>query len=98
MLVKCPPEYCIKLEQFFLDNFDNKFNIRLVAESNFGLKASNETKQKMSISSSKRILDTETGIFYSNAEEVSNIFGINRSTLYGKLGGKRKNNTKFIYK
>lgn len=48
VLVKCPPEYCIKLEQFFLDNFDNKFNIRLVAESNFGLKASNETKQKMS--------------------------------------------------
>ena len=48
ILAKCPPEYCIKLEQFFLDNFDNKFNIRLVAESNFGLKASEETKQKMS--------------------------------------------------
>lgn len=48
VLAKCPSEYCIKLEQFFLDNFDNKFNIRLVAESNFGLKASDETKQKMS--------------------------------------------------
>ena len=48
VLVKCPSEYCIKLEQFFLDNFDNKFNIRLIAESNFGLRASNETKQKMS--------------------------------------------------
>ena len=48
ILAKCPSEYCIKLEQFFLDNFDNKFNIRLVAESNFGLKASEETKQKMS--------------------------------------------------
>lgn len=48
ILAKCPSEYCIKLEQFFLDNFDNKFNIRLIAESNFGLKASNETKQKMS--------------------------------------------------
>lgn len=48
VLAKCPSEYCIKLEQFFLDNFDNKFNIRLIAESNFGLKASAETKQKMS--------------------------------------------------
>lgn len=48
VLVKCPSEYCIKLEQFFLDSFENKFNIRLVAESNFGLKASDETKQKMS--------------------------------------------------
>ena len=48
ILATCPPEYCIKLEQFFLDSFENKFNIRLVAESNFGLKASDETKQKMS--------------------------------------------------
>ena len=48
MLAKCPSEYCIKLEQFFLDSFENKFNIRGVAESNFGLKASDETKQKMS--------------------------------------------------
>ena len=48
VLSKCPSEYCIKLEQFFLDSFENKFNIRVVAESNFGLKASDETKQKMS--------------------------------------------------
>ena len=48
ILAKCSSEYCIKLEQFFLDNFDNKFNIRLIAESNFGLKASEENKQKMS--------------------------------------------------
>lgn len=48
VLAKCPSEYCIKLEQFFLDSFENKFNIRVVAESNFGLKASDETKQKMS--------------------------------------------------
>lgn len=48
VLAKCPSEYCIKLEQFFLDNFENKFNIRLIAESNFGLKFSDETRQKMS--------------------------------------------------
>lgn len=48
VLAKCPSEYCIKLEQFFLDNFKNKFNIRLIAESNFGLKFSDETRQKMS--------------------------------------------------
>lgn len=54
ILAKCPSEYCIKLEQFFLDNFENKFNIRLIAESNFGLKFSNETKQKMSIKQKQR--------------------------------------------
>lgn len=48
ILAKCPSEYCIKLEQFFLDSHQNKFNIRIIAESNFGLKASEETKQKMS--------------------------------------------------
>jgi len=48
IIAKCPSEYCIKLEQFFLNNFDNKFNIRLIAESNFGLKFSDETKEKMS--------------------------------------------------
>jgi group I intron endonuclease len=48
ILAECPSEYCIKLEQFFLDNYQNKFNIRIIAESNFGLKASEETKQKMS--------------------------------------------------
>lgn len=60
ILAKCPSEYCIKLEQFFLDNFENKFNIRLIAESNFGLKFSEETKQKMSIKQkqrSKEIID-----------------------------------------
>lgn len=54
ILAKCPSEYCIKLEQFFLDNFDNKFNIRIIAESNFGLKFSEETKQKMSIKQKQR--------------------------------------------
>ena len=54
ILAKCPSEYCIKLEQFFLDNFDNKFNIRLIAESNFGLKFSEETRQKMSIKQKER--------------------------------------------
>ena len=48
ILATCPSEYCIKLEQWFLNQYSNKFNIRLVAESNYGLKASDETKQKMS--------------------------------------------------
>lgn len=48
VLAVCPSEYCIKLEQWFLNQYSNKFNIRLIAESNYGLKASDETKQKMS--------------------------------------------------
>ncbi len=37
-----------KIRTIFIDNVGSKFNIRLTAESNLGLKASNETKQKMS--------------------------------------------------
>jgi group I intron endonuclease len=60
VLATCPSEYCIKLEQWFLNQYSNKFNIRLIAESNYGLKASEETKQKMSIKQkqrSKEIID-----------------------------------------
>lgn len=57
IIAKCPSEYCIKLEQFFLDIFNNKFNIRLIAESNFGLKFSDETKEKMSRKQKQRSKD-----------------------------------------
>ena len=59
VLASCPSEYCIKLEQWFLNQYDNKFNIRLIAESNFGLKASEETKTKMSEASKRKVFSEE---------------------------------------
>jgi group I intron endonuclease len=58
---------------------------------------SKETKQKISISSSKIVLDTQTGVFYVSALEVSKLYKIKESTLRNKLNGYSKNNTNFIY-
>lgn len=52
ILSKCPPEYCIKLEQWFIDNLKPEYNIRKLANSNKGIKLSEEHKLK--ISSSKK--------------------------------------------
>jgi hypothetical protein len=46
---------------------------------------------------SKIILDTESGVFYSCAREVSDLYNIPYSTMRSKLNGRLKNNTKFIY-
>lgn len=47
ILATCPPEYCIKLEQWFLDTQKPKYNIRITAESNLGIKLSEITKYKI---------------------------------------------------
>lgn len=56
-------------------------------------------KQRLLIKerSSKKVLDTKTGIFYNSAVEASNLLGINESTLYGYLKGRRTNKTSLIY-
>lgn len=68
-----------------------------------GKKASLETKDKMSKSrignkSARRnlILDTETGIFYYNTQEASDVYNILYNTLSRYLNGKRKNKTNLI--
>ena len=45
------------------------------------------------------VLDTNTGVFYSCAKEVSDLYGINYGTLMARLCETRplKNNTQFIY-
>lgn len=76
----------------------------------YGRKHSEETIIKMSHSKkgkkltqeqknnkSKKIIDISTGIIYNSPQEISDIFNINRSTLYNKLTGHRLNNTNFKY-
>lgn len=48
ILVKCPPEYLIKLEQWFINNTPNLINHNLIAGSMLGYKFSEESKIKMS--------------------------------------------------
>jgi len=49
ILVKCPPEYCIKLEQWFLNNLNTEYNICKTAGSLLGFKKSEESKLKQSM-------------------------------------------------
>lgn len=48
------PEDVIVLEQKYIDELQPEYNIRKIAKSNLGLKASDETKQKMKEVQSKR--------------------------------------------
>jgi group I intron endonuclease len=48
VLVYCPKEYCLKLEQWFLDNMKPILNISPNASSQLGYKHTEETKLKIS--------------------------------------------------
>lgn len=46
---------------------------------------------------SKIVLDINTGVFYGSVREVATLYGLNEMTLAGKLSGRRRNTTNFIY-
>lgn len=50
VLAHCPPEYLIKLEQWFLDNLKPEYNVSVTANCfyNFGYKHTEETRKKIS--------------------------------------------------
>jgi group I intron endonuclease len=50
IVAKCPIEYVIKLEQWFITNLKPQYNIAKIAGSNLGIKRTKETKLKKSIS------------------------------------------------
>ena len=53
ILATCPSEYCIKLEQYFIDILNPTFNIRKIADSNLGIKFTEEHKNKIRIGNLK---------------------------------------------
>ncbi|MCD6329196.1 MAG: GIY-YIG nuclease family protein [Candidatus Cloacimonetes bacterium] len=54
VLLGCERKELISKEQFFIDSYNPWFNNRRLANSNLGLKMSEETKRKMSIAMFKR--------------------------------------------
>lgn len=64
-----------------------------------GVKLSEKHRLKMSKNSylAKKVIDTNTGIVYNSAIEVSKIFLINQNTLRSYLTGIRTNKTTFKY-
>lgn len=67
VLATCPSEYCIKLEQFFLDVLKPSFNIRTIADSNKGVRFTDEHKEKIRIANLKEN-NPERGIKISLAK------------------------------
>ena len=47
IIAVCLPEYCIKLEQWFIDNLKPEYNILLIAGNSLGYKHSKETLKKL---------------------------------------------------
>lgn len=78
-----------------------KLRIKLIGRKGHSKKASQETKEKCRLNSTKHlskiVLDFETGVFYESAKEVSDLYNLKQSTLRCKLNGSNPNNTQFIY-
>lgn len=56
-----------------------------------------EHLNNISLAQSRIILDVNTGIFYKNLKEVSELFEISYSTFKKRMYGKLKNNTSFMF-
>jgi group I intron endonuclease len=50
ILAKCPIEYVLKLEQWFISNLKPKYNVAKIAGSNLGIKRTEEVKIRKSVS------------------------------------------------
>lgn len=66
ILSKCPVEYNIKLEQWFIDNMKPSYNICKTAGSVLGRVHKQSTKDKISASNMGRIISIESRIKTSN--------------------------------
>lgn len=67
VLIGCEKEDLIKTEQFFIDTYKPFFNTRPIAESNLGVKFTEEHKRKMSESSKGEKLSNEAKVKISRA-------------------------------
>lgn len=74
-----------------------KLNFRGEKHPLYNKEVSEETREKIRIKNSKKVIDTETNIIYNSAKELSIIKNIPYSTLLGYLRGSRKNKTSFKY-
>lgn len=86
-----------KLGLAFKGKKHSKESIEKIRLASKGRKPSEDCLNKALIATSKRVLDTNTGIIYKSASELAKILNIKRTTLTAKLGGQNKNTTQYVY-
>jgi group I intron endonuclease len=59
IIAKCPKEYNLKLEQWFIDNMKPNYNLQKTAGSNLGIKFSEEHKVKIGLKNKNKIRSKE---------------------------------------
>lgn len=77
----CPSEYCIKLEQWFLDNLKPEYNIRKIADSNKGIKFTAEHKEKLSKSIKNSLKNKVDNSYRKRIGETQKITKLNKKSL-----------------
>lgn len=60
ILARCPKEYLIKMEQWFLDNVKPEYNICRIAGSTLGKSHSEATRKKISILNKGRVMSEQS--------------------------------------
>jgi len=60
ILAECPSEYCLKLEQWFIDNLKPEYNMNPNASSCLGRKLTKEHKLKISLGNRGKFVSQET--------------------------------------
>ncbi|CAB4136377.1 grpIintron_endo, group I intron endonuclease [uncultured Caudovirales phage] len=74
-----------------------KDSINRIKNKNKGRKQSEIEKTKRLGLNTKIIIDINTGVFYKDAKEVSDLYNINKSTLVSWLNTTKKNKSQFRY-
>lgn len=101
-------KHCESTLEKFRNRKQTEFTKNKIRLQKIGLKASEETKIKMSKSSMgknnpacikrrKRVVDSLTGEIYESATYVANILGYSKSYFIGMLNGRYCNKTNMIY-
>ena len=82
ILATCPPEYCVKLEQYFIDVLNPTFNIRKIADSNKGIKFTAEHKEKLSKSIKNSLKNKVDNSYRKRIGETQKITKLNKKNPY----------------
>ena len=84
VIMKCPVEYTIKLEQWFIDNLKPSYNILPIAGTTRGRITTEEAKEKQSKSRRKLLDSGYVQIGYAKPRFIYDIYENNKVVFTGK--------------